>query len=95
LWYAGIGGNIPVWFWFSQTHYAITGLGTATPFSTAIGTISEQFIETVNVSSKVEEDWRRFVYEQKETDLAAIICEEKLKQEETRKFIDNSLRDYR
>lgn len=53
----------------------------------------EHFIETVNVSTKVEDDWRTFVHEQKETDLGAIISEEKLKQEETRKFIDNSFRD--
>jgi type I restriction enzyme R subunit len=53
----------------------------------------EHFIERVNSSSQVEEDWRRFVQEQRETDLAAIIAEEKLKQEETRKFIDHSFRD--
>ncbi|NBL00044.1 MAG: hypothetical protein EOM50_18950, partial [Erysipelotrichia bacterium] len=43
--------------------------------------------------TKVDEDWRRFVHEQKETDLAALIDEEKLKQEETKRFIDNSFRD--
>ncbi len=53
----------------------------------------ENFIRTVNASTKVDEDWRRFVLEQKETDLSAIITEEKLKPEETRKFIDNSFRD--
>lgn len=53
----------------------------------------ENFINTVNASSKVDEDWRRFVHEQKETDLSALICEEKLKQEETKRFIANSFRD--
>ncbi|MFW0861565.1 MAG: type I restriction endonuclease subunit R [Dethiobacter sp.] len=53
----------------------------------------EHFIETVNASTKVDEDWRRFVHEQKETDLAVLISEEKLKQEETKKFISNSFRD--
>ena len=53
----------------------------------------ENFIRTVNASTEVDEDWRRFVLEQKETDLSAIITEEKLKPEETRKFIDNSFRD--
>ncbi len=53
----------------------------------------ENFIRTVNASTKVDEDWHRFVLEQKETDLSAIITEEKLKPEETRKFIDNSFRD--
>ncbi|MDD4751375.1 MAG: type I restriction endonuclease subunit R, partial [Synergistaceae bacterium] len=53
----------------------------------------EDFIETVNASTKVEEDWRRYVHEQKEADLAALISEEGLKQEETKKFINNSFRD--
>jgi len=53
----------------------------------------EHFIETVNASTRVDEDWRSFVHEQKETDLAALIGEEKLKQKETRKLIDNSFRD--
>ena len=53
----------------------------------------EHFINTVNASTKVDEDWRRFVHEQKDTDLEALISEEKLKQEETKKFIDNSFRD--
>jgi len=53
----------------------------------------ENFIGTVNASTKMDEDWRRFVNEQKETDLSALINEEKLKQEETKRFIDNSFRD--
>ncbi|MEL7659381.1 type I restriction endonuclease subunit R [Acetobacterium wieringae] len=53
----------------------------------------EHFIETVNASTKVDEAWRRFVDEQKESDLTALISAEKLKPEETRKFIDNAFRD--
>jgi type I restriction enzyme R subunit len=53
----------------------------------------ERFIEQVNVSTKVDEDWRKFLHERKEEDIAAIIEEEKLKPEETRKFIDNAFRD--
>lgn len=53
----------------------------------------EHFIETVNASTKVDEEWRRFVDEQKESDLAALITAEKLKPDETRKFIDNAFRD--
>ena len=53
----------------------------------------EHFIETVNASTRVDEDWRRFVHEQKETDLEILISEERLKQDKTRKFIDNSFRD--
>lgn len=49
--------------------------------------------ESVNISTKVDEDWRKFVHEQKEKDLAEIIDEERLKSEETKKFIDNSFRD--
>jgi type I restriction enzyme R subunit len=53
----------------------------------------DKFIRTVNASTKVDEDWCRFVHEQKESELVTIIDEEKLKPEETRKFIDNSFRD--
>lgn len=53
----------------------------------------EHFIDTVNAATKVDEDWRKFVAEQKETDLAQLISEEKLKQEETKKLINNSFRD--
>ena len=53
----------------------------------------ESFIRTVNVSTEVDADWRKFVLEQKESDLSVIITGEKLKPEETRKFIDNSFRD--
>ncbi len=53
----------------------------------------ENFIHTINASTVVDEDWRKFVIEQKETDLATLIKEEKLKQEETRKLINNSFRD--
>jgi type I restriction enzyme R subunit len=53
----------------------------------------QNFIETVNASTKVDEDWRKFVHERKEADIEALISEEKLKQKETRKFIENSFRD--
>ncbi|MGI6532147.1 MAG: type I restriction endonuclease subunit R [Bacillota bacterium] len=53
----------------------------------------ERFIEQVNVSTKVDEDWRKFLNERKEADISAIIEEEKLKPEETRRFIDNAFRD--
>ena len=53
----------------------------------------ENFIDTVNAATKVDEDWRKFVAEQKETDLNQLITGEKLKQEETKKLMDNSFRD--
>ena len=53
----------------------------------------ERFIEQVNVSTKVDEEWRKFLHEQKEEDMTKLIDEEKLKPEETRRYIDNALRD--
>lgn len=53
----------------------------------------EQFISQVNVESSVQGDWRRYVSEQEESDLAEIIATEKLKPEETRKFMENVFRD--
>ncbi len=53
----------------------------------------EQFISRVNVDSSVQGDWRRYVSEQEQADLAEIISAEKLKPEETRKFMANAFRD--
>ena len=53
----------------------------------------ERFIEQINVSSKVDDDWRTFLDESKEEEISALIEEEKLKPEETRRFIANALRD--
>jgi len=53
----------------------------------------EGFIDRVNSSKNVTDDFKKFVREEKEKDLEKVIEEEKLKPEETKKFIDNSLRD--
>lgn len=53
----------------------------------------ESFIATVNTDTNVDEDWNKFVVEQKEADLTKIIEEENLKKEETKRFIDNCFRD--
>jgi type I restriction enzyme R subunit len=53
----------------------------------------EGFISRVNASAHVDDDWQKFVAEQKETDLTALIADENLKEEETRRFINNSFRD--
>lgn len=53
----------------------------------------ENFISNINVDTKVDEDWKKYVEEQKESDLMNLIEEENLKPTETRKFIDNSFRD--
>ena len=53
----------------------------------------ENFIATINTKTDVNADWQRFVKEQRETDIQALIAEEKLKPEETRKFVENAFRD--
>ena len=47
----------------------------------------------MTVKTDVEKDWKDFVKKQKEQDLEAIIKDEKLKYDETQKFIENSFRD--
>lgn len=51
------------------------------------------FLSRINAQTEVDGDWKKFVDEQRENDLVVIIEEEKLKMEETHKFIDNSFRD--
>lgn len=53
----------------------------------------ENFIESINADTNVNEDWRRFVREQREADIQSLIAEEKLKPEETKKFVSNAFRD--
>ena len=51
------------------------------------------FVERVNVSTGVDDDWRRFVQERKEEDISALIADEKLKDGEARRFIEIAFRD--
>ena len=53
----------------------------------------ERFVEHVNVSMNVDSGWQSFVQARKEEDLTALIADEKLKDEETRRFIDTAFRD--
>ena len=53
----------------------------------------ESFINNINADTKIDEYWKNFVTEQKETDLNTIIEAENLKPEETKKYIENSFRD--
>jgi len=53
----------------------------------------ENFIAGINDVSDVMIEWRQYVAEEKERQLIAIIQEEKLKEEETRKFIEVAFRD--
>lgn len=53
----------------------------------------ENFINTINTDSNINDDWQEFVKEQKKLDIQNLIGEEKLKPEETVKFVDNAFRD--
>lgn len=53
----------------------------------------ERFIEQVNISTEVDEDWKIFLNENKEKDIEELIKEENLKEKEARRFIENSFRD--
>ncbi len=53
----------------------------------------QDFLQTVNAGTKVDEDWQKFVEEQKEKDLMLIINEEKLKNDAAHKFIQNVFRN--
>ena len=53
----------------------------------------ENFIAGINEVEDVLNEWHAFVAEQKEKELEQIIAEERLKPEETKKFIEYSFRD--
>ena len=53
----------------------------------------EDFLQTINADSNVQDDWQTFVREQQITDLNEVIETEKLKPEATRTFISNAFRD--
>jgi len=53
----------------------------------------ERFIEQVNASTNVDEEWRTFLQKRMQEDLASIIAQERLKPEETEHLIRNALRD--
>lgn len=53
----------------------------------------ETFLNGINDVSDVMLEWRTFVAEEKERQLAEIITEENLKDQETRRFMDHAFRD--
>ena len=53
----------------------------------------ETFIAGINDVDDVMNEWRSYVVEQRDHDLNAIITEERLKPEDTRKFMENAFRD--
>ncbi len=53
----------------------------------------EGFIEKVNVTTSVGDDWKAYVTKRREEDLSALIENEKLKPELARRFIEKSFQD--
>ncbi len=53
----------------------------------------EQFIESLDISSVVDDDWIKFVEKKKKEELENLIKEENLNRDETYKFIQNAFRD--
>lgn len=53
----------------------------------------ENFIAGINDEDDVMNEWHEFVVKQRDYDLNVIITEEKLKPEDTRKFMENAFRD--
>ena len=53
----------------------------------------EDFIARVNDTDDVVSDWNDYVVKQRESDLGAIIKEERLKEQETRQFMENAFRE--
>lgn len=53
----------------------------------------DDFLETINVNSKVAEDFKKYVIEKRENDLHDIISDNNLDDEKAREFIKNAFRD--
>ena len=53
----------------------------------------EGFIARVNIDGSITDDWQEYVRERKEIDLSALIIDEKLNEDETRRFINSAFRD--
>ena len=53
----------------------------------------ETFIAGINDADDVMSEWHDYVVKQREEELQTIITEEKLKPEDTRKFLENAFRD--
>lgn len=53
----------------------------------------EDFVASVNADTDVDEAWEAYVKQRKQDDLNEIIASEKLKADETAKFVENAFRD--
>ncbi|MEL6051788.1 type I restriction endonuclease subunit R [Corynebacterium rouxii] len=53
----------------------------------------EQFVATINADSDIEEEWQRFIRSAMDTELNAIIAQEKLKPAPTHEFMEEAFRN--
>lgn len=53
----------------------------------------EKFVNTININTHVNDDWKKFVSEEGEKEFEELVKSEKLKEQEARKYIENSFRD--
>ena len=53
----------------------------------------ENFIDGINEVDDVMAEWHAYISKEREKQLNDIIAEEKLKPEETKKFVDNAIKD--
>ncbi|MFY9262280.1 MAG: type I restriction endonuclease subunit R [Actinomycetaceae bacterium] len=53
----------------------------------------EQFVDSVSLDASVQDEWQAYVEAKKEEELARIIAEERLKDEQTRRFMQASFRN--
>lgn len=53
----------------------------------------ELFVEDVNVSKNVEDEWKTFIRKKQEQDLVKLIENEKLQEDAARKYLRNAFRD--
>ncbi len=54
----------------------------------------EQFIESLDISSSIDDDWITYVEKKKKEEIEKIIKDENLNRDETYKFIQNAFRDW-
>ncbi|WP_431230475.1 type I restriction endonuclease subunit R [Paenarthrobacter nicotinovorans] len=53
----------------------------------------EDFVDRISAKGDVDDEWQKYIAERRESELAQIIEDEKLRPDETRRFIDASFRE--
>lgn len=53
----------------------------------------EAFVDDVSVEGGIDDDWQEFIAAKRESELAAIIAEEKLREDNARAFVDTAFQD--